>query len=288
MLISEYRPLFTQPFNLRRFEADAARQAAAQAAAAAAAEAALGSSPPLGSPLLTPIRCERLSVMHPEGDSPFSDCLATPLAPESPLSAFLAAAAAAAAGAPAVPSPASFAALQSAPRAPFGSMLSLGGAASLGGSSSEEGDYESESDPLELAFSSLLQDTVSGMLFDSPPPACEGLGAAKAAPGASLADADDQPMSPVGVLREVNSDGGDSGSGGWLRRAVWRGSSGVDGQRLLPACPPACTPRCRARTDQAPRPTSSSHARPADCDAPMAGAGRPGQSPFAWARPVAC
>jgi hypothetical protein len=103
LLITEYRPLFTQPYNLQRYEADLARQASAAEARATAAEtraahhelqgngiAGVGatnttsnrlsplricSSPlgvnntpdwaELGSPLLTPRRMGALSVMEP-------------------------------------------------------------------------------------------------------------------------------------------------------------------------------------------------------------------------------
>jgi hypothetical protein len=93
VLISEYRPLFTQPYNLQRYQADLARQATAAEAKLAAVEAKKaqdmqnvlsplrihngasprehqegGSSPPnvwleVGSPLLTPRRMGALSVM---------------------------------------------------------------------------------------------------------------------------------------------------------------------------------------------------------------------------------
>lgn len=91
MLIAEYRPLFTQPYNLQRYAADLQRQASVAEAKASAAEAraleqaALGvsplsinipsslanlsSSPPdwmeAESPLLTPRRMGALSVMEP-------------------------------------------------------------------------------------------------------------------------------------------------------------------------------------------------------------------------------
>ena len=105
LLITEYRPLFTQPYNLQRYEADLARQACAAEAKATAAETraaqelqnttviatstrlsplrVCSSSPPstleytlstspslqdwaeLGSPLLTPRRMGALSVMEP-------------------------------------------------------------------------------------------------------------------------------------------------------------------------------------------------------------------------------
>jgi hypothetical protein len=103
LLIAEYRPLFTQPYNLQRYDADLARQASAAEAKATAAEtraaqelhnntivatamrlsplrvcssasdAYLSTSPSLGntdwaevgSPLLTPRRMGALSVMEP-------------------------------------------------------------------------------------------------------------------------------------------------------------------------------------------------------------------------------
>ena len=86
MLIAEYRPLFTQPYNLQRYAADLARQATAAEAKASAAEAKaleqaamglnpirvhvlasdLSSSPiEMESPLLTPRRMGALSVMEP-------------------------------------------------------------------------------------------------------------------------------------------------------------------------------------------------------------------------------
>ncbi|EFN58643.1 hypothetical protein CHLNCDRAFT_140889 [Chlorella variabilis] len=205
MLISEYRPLFTQPFNLRRYEADAARQAAAEAQRA---EAAAAASPPLpASPLLTPIRCQRLSVMGPEGDSPFSDCCGTPLPPDSPFSAYVAADGAAA-------SP------------PFGGFrgpsLEGGGAAAPHPASAAAPAYDDDQH-LEQTFSDLLECTVSGMLFDVPPTPPRGAhgdgeacyGSAPLAGGVLMGDtelacAGDQPMSPVAVLR----DGGDESTDG--------------------------------------------------------------------------
>lgn len=91
MLIAEYRPLFTQPYNLQRYAADLQRQATAAEAKAIAAEARaleqaslgvnplrinvpcsvsdLSTSPPdwmeAESPLLTPRRMGALSVMEP-------------------------------------------------------------------------------------------------------------------------------------------------------------------------------------------------------------------------------
>ena len=91
LLISEYRPLFTQPYNLQRYEADLLRQASAAEAKNTAAEvkrssldlASSGLSPisitastststssewsfdMLNSPLLTPRRMHTLSVMQP-------------------------------------------------------------------------------------------------------------------------------------------------------------------------------------------------------------------------------
>jgi hypothetical protein len=102
LLITEYRPLFTQPYNLQRYEADLARQATAAEAKATAAETRVApevlhdssvierlspllfcpspfsSSPTnggattttpdwaeVGSPLLTPRRMGALSVMEP-------------------------------------------------------------------------------------------------------------------------------------------------------------------------------------------------------------------------------
>ncbi len=237
MLISEYRPLFTQPFNLRRYEADAARQAAAEAARA---EAGMPSSP-----LLTPIRCERLSVMAPEGlGSPFGDCCATPLAPESPVSAFLAAAMEQA-GASAPASPA--ASQSAAPQPAFTSIavVPLVGSAQRGGLSALQtapplqphsplAHHACEADAhLEQTFSSLLESTVSGMLFGCDMLAAEAaLAPAPAGPvgmdlsvacrpggtSSAVGDADMQPMSPVAVLPEPTSDGGDTsdGSGGCL------------------------------------------------------------------------
>lgn len=82
LLISEYRPLFTQPHNLQRYEQDLVRQAAATAAKShqphpmtnspmSSSLLVLGASPPkdhadaleVGSPLLTPRRLSSLSVM---------------------------------------------------------------------------------------------------------------------------------------------------------------------------------------------------------------------------------
>jgi hypothetical protein len=48
LAVAEYRPLFTQPYDLRRYEADAARQAAAAAVRAAARD---DDAPTLGAPL---------------------------------------------------------------------------------------------------------------------------------------------------------------------------------------------------------------------------------------------
>lgn len=234
MLVSEYRPLFTQPFNLRRYEADAARQAAAEAQRVEAvlmAAACNGGSPPQGSPLLTPIRCQRLSVMDPEGTSPFSDCCATPLAPESPISAFLAAAADQASWRGSGVGVTSF---QMLPPSAFGGS----GSDSASLHHYQQGSLEEDAH-LELAFSSLMESTISGMLFDSP--LCgPGLGGAaegdadlapadlapaqlvsvRAKNSAAVVDADMQPMSPVAVVREsIASDGGDDstdGSGAWL------------------------------------------------------------------------
>jgi hypothetical protein len=237
MLISEYRPLFTQPFNLRRYEADAARQAAAEAARTDAAGMP-------SSPLLTPIRCERLSVMVPEGlGSPFGDCCATPLAPESPVSAFLAAAALEqAASASASPSPRQAATPQAQPAFTSVAVVPLVGAAParsglsalqtpppLQPHSPMGHHHHAEADAhLEETFSSLLESTVSGMLFGgdllaaeaAPAPAPGGpIGMELAAGchpmgGSSVAgDADMQPMSPVAVLPEPASDGGDTSDG---------------------------------------------------------------------------
>jgi hypothetical protein len=59
LMIEEYRPLFTQPYNLQRYDADLARQAAAAAAAAATAEAAAAAeaAPPPPPGALAPVRC---------------------------------------------------------------------------------------------------------------------------------------------------------------------------------------------------------------------------------------
>lgn len=93
MMVEDYRPLFTQPYNLQRYEADLARQAAAAEAVAQAAAAKQAPNPPTlaplrcwhldgdsvcdsGSPLITPRRLCNLSVMvpdaaaSPEPDSP--------------------------------------------------------------------------------------------------------------------------------------------------------------------------------------------------------------------------
>lgn len=224
MLISEYRPLFTQPFNLRRYEADAARQAAAalqaeQQRAESTAATAAAAAAPLSSPLLTPIRCERLSVMAPEGASPFSDCCATPL-PASPVSLFLAAAMDASsgmAGAASGATPPSSPMTDSAWAHPAGLGLGLGAFQQLPPSLYVEPAMHGEEDAhLEQAFSDLLESTVSGMLFDLPELLVNSAaGASLAACGGDMAD--EQPGSPVGVLREMVSDGGDStdGSGVW-------------------------------------------------------------------------
>eukprot|EP00887_Chlorella_sp_A99_P002715 scaffold6.g2715.t1 len=86
LMILQYRPLFTQPYNLNRYEQDAARAAAttpplspvgsppgaarALAAASAAAAAAARGALDLGAPLLTPLRVGQLSVVDPSGRSP--------------------------------------------------------------------------------------------------------------------------------------------------------------------------------------------------------------------------
>ncbi|KAL4441016.1 hypothetical protein ABPG77_010447 [Micractinium sp. CCAP 211/92] len=206
MLIAEYRPLFTQPFNLRRYEADVARQA--QQAEAQRAEVASAATLPLGSPLLTPIRCERLSVMAPEGSSPFSDCCATPL-PASPVSLFLAATTEAS-GAPAGISP-PFSPLAASPRQP---PISLGLAAfqePLAVHDTHDGASLAEDQHLEEAFSELLESTVSSMLFDLP--LLPAVDAALAAGAACAASPCEQPGSPVAVVREAACDAGDSSDG---------------------------------------------------------------------------
>lgn len=244
MLIAEYRPLFTQPFNLRRYEADSARQAAAEAQRAEAAASTVASTP-MSSPLLTPIRCERLSVMQPEGASPFSDCCGTPL-PASPVSLCLAAAMDASGGDTLGASP-PFSPMVASPRqrpAPgFAAFQQHPGAAAADVGADDEEHYH-----LEQAFSSMLDATVSGMLFDLPLPGdggdggdCGGL---------------EHPGSPVAVVRDLNSDGGDTdGSGGQgglagrvgLGREAWRptpspancGSGGPGKPHLQ--LPTACT-----------------------------------------------
>lgn len=251
MLISEYRPLFTQPFNLRRYEADAARQAAAEAARAEAAGMP-------SSPLLTPIRCERLSVMVPEGlGSPFGDCCATPLAPESPVSAFLAAAMEQAAGSGAS-SGASSGVSTPSHQAAQPAFTSVAVVPLVGGTPgacsglsalqvpppmqphSPLGHLAHEADAhLEETFSSLLESTISGMLFGgdllaaeaAPAPAPCGvvrMEVAGACRPSGAADADMQPMSPVAVLPEPASDGGDTsdGSGAPACRGRGRGLGG--------------------------------------------------------------
>lgn len=202
MLIAEYRPLFTQPFNLRRYEADVARQA--QQAEAQRAEAATSASVPLGSPLLTPIRCERLSVMAPEGSSPFSDCCATPL-PASPVSLFLAAAMEASGASPGISPP--FSPLAASPRLGLAAFQEPLAVHDMHDSASLAEDWH-----LEQAFSEMLESTVSGMLFDLPMlPAGD---AALAAEGAACAGSPcEQPGSPVAVVREVACDAGDSSDG---------------------------------------------------------------------------
>jgi len=119
LLITEYRPLFTQPYNLQRYEADLARQATAAEAKAIAAQEVIhdvvidrlsplrvrasssptnggtSNTPPdwaeLGSPLLTPRRMGALSVMEPaepllvsspdESSPLWNLCLSTSLSP---------------------------------------------------------------------------------------------------------------------------------------------------------------------------------------------------------------
>ncbi|KAL4457418.1 hypothetical protein ABPG75_012283 [Micractinium tetrahymenae] len=201
MLIAEYRPLFTQPFNLRRYEADVARQALAAEAQRAEAAAAAAAAP-LSSPLLTPIRCERLSVMAPEGSSPFSDCCATPL-PSSPVSLFLAAAMEAAGAAPGASPP--FSPMAASPR----QHLAGAGLAAFqeppAALAVPDGAGLAEDWHLEQAFSDMLESTVSGMLFD---------GRASADSGAACAHSPcDQPGSPVAVVREAACDAGDSSDG---------------------------------------------------------------------------
>lgn len=105
LLIAEYRPLFTQPYVLQRYEQDLARQAAA---AATKQSPARGLSTPLdiapsssplgpfallphpdcgeapmefGSPLLTPRRLSTLTVMDATG-------LFSPVSPDAPMDAF--------------------------------------------------------------------------------------------------------------------------------------------------------------------------------------------------------
>lgn len=262
MLISEYRPLFTQPFNLRRYEADAARQAAAEAARAEAAGMP-------SSPLLTPIRCERLSVMVPEGlGSPFGDCCATPLAPESPVSAFLAAAMEQAAGSGAS-SGASSGVSTPSHQAAQPSFTSVAVVPLVGGTPgvrsglsalqvpppmqphSPLGHLTHEADAhLEETFSSLLESTISGMLFGgdllaaeaAPAPAPCGavcMEFAGACRPSGAADADMQPMSPVAVLPEPASDGGDTsdGSGGRACRLDGVGGWGVGRPFEMPCNP---------------------------------------------------
>ncbi|KAI3436458.1 hypothetical protein D9Q98_005875 [Chlorella vulgaris] len=204
MLISEYRPLFTQPFNLRRFEADAARQAAAEAQRAEAAAAVTTAA--VNPPLLTPIRCQRLSVMGPEGESAFSDCCGTPL-PESPFAAYLAADASGG-GAPLGSSP------------PFGHHFHASRPAFFSAALSDCDEM------LDQTLSDLVESTVSGMLFDMPltpgrdgeaaatfrsmqrlgdlPMAmaalAPGAGADSSSAAAEAAVCGDQPMSPTAVL----------------------------------------------------------------------------------------
>lgn len=204
MLISEYRPLFTQPFNLRRYEADAARQAAAEAQRAeAAASPTGGMAAALGSPLLTPIRCERLSVMQPEGMSPFADCCGTPTALDSPFSSFIHAAmdGAAAAGASPGSSPplGGFTAFMQRPK------LAPGFAAAAAAGAGLDEDAH-----LEQALSDLLDSTVSGMLFDMPLTPSHAAGEPSMSSAAAMDACTDQPMSPVAVVREMVSDSGDS------------------------------------------------------------------------------
>jgi hypothetical protein len=200
MLITEYRPLFTQPFNLRRYEADAARQAAAAAAQQAAQEAAHAAALAMGSPLLTPIRCRSLSVMQPEGAGAFADCCGTPLA-DSPYSQYIEGASSGGCSPAARPHAGCFADLQQHPVFGFGAAAAAAAA---------------EEEHLEQRLSDLLDATVSGMLFDMPPtPAHAAVDVSAACGGATDGD---QPMSPVAVLRaEATSDGGDSsdGSGEW-------------------------------------------------------------------------
>lgn len=228
MLIAEYRPLFTQPFNLRRYEADVARQA--QQAEAQRAEVASAATLPLGSPLLTPIRCERLSVMAPEGSSPFSDCCATPL-PASPVSLFLAATMEAS-GAPAGISP-PFSPLAASPRQP---PISLGLAAfqePLAVHDTHDVASLAEDQHLEEAFSELLESTVSSMLFDLPLlPAAD---AALAAGAACAASPCEQPGSPVAVVQEAACDAGDSSDGSGGQPAL-----AIKTQAGLLAAPHAC------------------------------------------------
>lgn len=224
MLVSEYRPLFTQPFNLRRYDADVARQAAAaqqaeaarleaqrhsgsvaQAAADASEAQASAAGVAMSSPLLTPIRCERLSVMAPEGASPFSDCCGTPL-PASAISFFLD-------GSPAGASP-PFSPMAQSPRqrpavrhGGFGAFQQVPVLALPPCAIDEE--YSQLDNHLEEAFSSLLESTVSGMLFDLPmslPGACNGAGAG--APGCmDLEVAAEAPGSPVAVLMSAHDAG---------------------------------------------------------------------------------
>jgi hypothetical protein len=194
MLITEYRPLFTQPFNLRRYEADAARQAAAAAAQQAAQEAAHAAALAMGSPLLTPIRCRSLSVMQPEGAGAFADCCGTPLA-DSPFSQYIEGASPGGYSPVARPRAGSFADLQQQPAFGFGAAAAA-----------------AEEEHLEQHLSDLMDATVSGMLFDMPPTPAHAAVDVSAACGAG-ADGD-QPMSPVAVLRaEATSDGGESSDG---------------------------------------------------------------------------
>lgn len=211
MLVAEYRPLFTQPFNLRRYEADAARQA--QQAEAQRAEAAPAAAP-LSSPLLTPIRCERLSVMAPEGSSPFSDCCATPL-PASPVSLFLAATMEASAASPGISPP--FSPLAASPRQHPAALGLAAFQAPLAVHSVHDGASLAEHLHMEEALSELLESTVSGMLFDLPAMSADD--AALVAKGTACTDSPcEQPGSPVAVVREAPCDVGDSsdGSGGRL------------------------------------------------------------------------
>jgi hypothetical protein len=283
MLVSEYRPLFTQPFNLRRFEADAARQAAAEAQRAEAAAAVTTAA--VNPPLLTPIRCQRLSVMGPEGESAFSDCCGTPL-PESPFAAYLAADASGG-GAPLGSSP------------PFGHHFHASRPAFLSAALSDCDEV------LDQTLSDLVESTVSGMLFDMPltpgrdgeaaatfrsmqrlgdlPMAmaalAPGAGADSSSAAAEAAVCGDQPMSPTAVL---GGEGCDSTEGSGACCAVLAvASATIAGCAVVWLPTTGGSSVCEVCSPFGGRSHSTSQPLPllpaADCDAPMSG-----QFPFSW------